>query len=146
MRSIFHRTRLAFLTLAAACSPTASGNGYVRELGFLELYGSPLEVTVPENVRTGEPFTVTVVTRGGGCTTAGDTEVALGGAAADVSPYDLTATGPNVACPDILRAFTHEATLRFDALGTATVRVHGRREPGGETITVTRTVNVRATG
>jgi hypothetical protein len=145
MRSIFLRTCLATAALAAACSPT-DPDRQVREPGFLEYYASPVEVTVPETVRAGEPFTVRAVTRGGGCTSAGDTEVAVSGATADVSPYDLRAEGPNIACPDILRALPHEVTVRFDTPGTATVRVHGRREPGLETITVTRTVTVQPAG
>lgn len=142
MRSLLLAACLAALALAAACA-ALDPNRHVRELGFIEYYGTPVEVTVPATVRAGEPFAVRVVTWGGGCTQAGETEVAVSGAAADVSPYNLTITGPDVACPDILRNLPHEVTLRFDTPGTATVRVHGRREPGAETITVTRTVTVQ---
>lgn len=141
MPSILHRAGLAAL-LCAACSPTEPG-APVRELGYIESYPSPVEATVPATARAGEPFTVRVVTRGSGCTSAGDTEARVSGAAADVSPYDLRQEGPGIACPDILRSLTHEATLRFDAPGTATVRVHGRREPGGDRLTVTRTVTIQ---
>lgn len=142
MRSILRRTSLAALALAAACSSTGA-NREVRELGSIDYYETAVEVTVPATVHAGAPFTVRVVTWGGGCTRAGDTEATVSGAVADVSPYDLRIDGPGVACPDILRSLTHEATLRFDAPGTATVRVHGRREPSGDRLTVTRTVTVQ---
>lgn len=145
MRHILRLTCLAAFALAAACSPTGASR-QVRKLGTIEYYGTPVEVTVPATVRAGEPFTIRVVTWGGGCTSAGDTQVAVSGAAADVSPYDLELQGPGVGCHDILRALPHEATLRFDAPGTATVRVHGRREPGMDLLTLTRTVTVQPAG
>lgn len=145
MRTLLRRTGLAALALAAACSPAEPG-APVRELGYIEYYETPVEVTVPATARAGAPFTIRVVTWGGGCTSAGDTEATVSGAAADVSPYDLRVDDPGVACPDILRSLAHEAALRFDTPGTATVRVHGRREPGTDVVTVTRTVTVQPAG
>jgi hypothetical protein len=145
MRPILRRTALAALALAAACSST-DPNRYVRELGFLQLHESPIEVAVPQAVRAGEEFTISVVTRGGGCTNVGDTETTGSGTTVDVRPYDLRIEGPDVACPDILRGLTHQVPWRFDAPGTYTVRVHGRREPQMDVITVTRTVTVQPAG
>jgi hypothetical protein len=138
MRSILLLACLA--ALGCSGSPTASTG---RELGFLEYHGTSAEVTVPETARVGEPFAVRVVTWGGGCTEKGETDVTRSGTRVDVRPYDLTASGADIACPDILLRLVHEATVRFDAPGTATVRVHGRVEPGARTIVVTRTVVIQ---
>lgn len=141
MRSIFLLACLAGAALGCSGSTTDSGDSE-RTLGFLEYHGTPVEVTVPATVRAGEPFTVRAVTWGGGCTSKSDTEVRVSGRTADVRPYDVTRVGRDAVCVDILRSLTHDTTVRFDTPGTATVRVHGRREPGSNTVVVTRTVDV----
>jgi hypothetical protein len=142
MRSIFLLACLAGAALGCSGSPTDSGDSE-RALGYLEFHGTPVEVTVPATAHAGEPFTVHVVTWGGGCTAKSDTDVSVSGRTADVRPYDVTVSDPAVVCPEILRSLPHDVTVRFDTPGTATVRVHGRRAPGSATVVLTRTVDVQ---
>lgn len=144
MRSIFLLACIAGAALGCSGSPVDLDPNSERELGFLEYHGTPVEITVPATAEAGVPFTVRVATWGGGCTAKDDTEVTVSGSTANVRPYDVTATGRNAVCPDILRTLTHETTVRFDKPGTATVRVHGRVEPGSRTIVIKRTVAVQA--
>lgn len=141
MRSIFLLACIAVTALGCSGSTTNSDDSE-RALGYLEYHGTSVEVTVPATARAGEPFTVRAVTWGGGCTSRGDTEVRVSGRTADVRPFDVTRVGQDTFCVDILRSLTHDTTVRFDTPGTATVRVHGRREPGSHTVVVTRTVDV----
>jgi len=85
-------------------------------------------------------FDVAVRTYGGGCVDQGDTEVTISGADAEVRPFDIfvTRAPDNYVCTDILKLFTHRATLRFTQAGPATVRIRGRNEPGGEIIIIER--------
>jgi carotenoid cleavage dioxygenase-like enzyme len=144
MRSILLLACLAAAALGCSGSPVDLDPNSERELGFLEYHGTPVEITVPATAKAGVPFTVRVATWGGGCTAKGDTEVSVSGSTANVRPYDITATGRAAVCTDILRTLMHETTVRFDTPGTATVRVHGRVEPGSRTVVLTRTVTVQA--
>lgn len=145
MKSFLRATPLAALVLAGACdSPSGSGgNSSVREVGYVQFRDAPVEVTVPATARAGQAFTVRVVTRATGCSSADDTEVLVVGFSADVTPYDIRTTGPNLVCGDEVQVFTHTAPVLFDTPGEATVRVHGRREPGDDAITITRAVTVQ---
>lgn len=102
---------------------------------------SPGAVTVPAAVQRGEPFTVKMITQGGGCLSKGPTRVRIRGATAEVRPIDGH-SGGNV-CPADVQMYEHTATLRFDQPGTATVRIHGRRLPGDEAVVVTRALTIR---
>lgn len=116
-----------------------------REPGVIEFYSETARVELPGAVRAGEPFTVVVTTYGNGCVSPADTEVRVRGRVAEVTPYDHDqARAPGgAACTDQLNVFPHRATVRFDTPGPARVRVHGRREPGSEAVTVERPVVVR---
>lgn len=133
----------ALAVLAAACD-VVDPTGYSRELAYIEFYDSPVEIVVPATATVEEAITVTVRTYGGGCTSRGDTQVAVSGAVAELRPYDVTRTDGD--CPDIMRQFVHEAEVTFDQPGTAQVRVHGRTAPGGATMVEIRTVTVQPAG
>lgn len=135
---------LAAAVLAAACSPTGTDD-LVQDLAFIEMEGQPAQVSVPATARVEEAITVSVKTYGGGCTEMGETQVTVNGSVANVTPLDREPTG-DVGCPRIVREFTHEARVTFETPGEAEVRVHGRRMPGGERFTVTRTVTVQPAG
>lgn len=145
MRSILRSTGLAAaLVLAGACdSSTTTTTRSVRALGFLEFNGATGEVTVPVTVVAGQNFTVLVVTRGSGCTIPGDTELTQSGANVDIFPYDVTTDGDDVTCPSVVQNLVHQSSLRFETTGEKFIRVHGRRHPGNESITITRTVTVQ---
>ena len=136
---------VAGAALLPGCSrSTAPGPAVERRPGVLAHYGDPVRVTLPERAAVGEPVRVVVTTYGGGCIAQGETEAAVVGLAADVTPYDYVAVRlpPHGACTMELRLYVHEATLTFAAAGRATVRVHGREVPGGRPLTVAREIVV----
>ena len=126
--------------LLAACSVVGPEGG--EQLGIIQILPvEPARVTVPETARRGEPFTVTVITHGGGCLSQGPTRVRRDGVTAEVRPYDVHTGGD--ACPADVQLYTHTATLRFDQPGPATVRVQGTGYPDGGVVTVARTVTIQ---
>jgi len=128
----------------AGCSPSGPEDEIIRETSVLEYHDELPKVTVPEEVRAGEFFTVTILTHSlTSCTTKGETTLSVHGRTADLHPFDLTRSGEGVACAEVVTLLRHEPSLMFELAGTATVNVHGRRMPGGQFITVTRTVTVR---
>lgn len=101
-------------------------------------------VTVPTSARVGVPFTVEVRSTGGGCTERDSTGVQVAGLVADVRPLVREpAPGTTPACFAVIKEFTHTAAITFAQPGTGTVRVHGRRDGSGSTVTLTRSVVVQ---
>lgn len=120
---------------------------YERRPGTLAFYHDPVRIEVPERAIAGVPFTVVVTTYGGGCMKQGDTEQQVTGLIAEVRPYDYDAVRlpRNLACPDMLAFYRHEAQLTFARAGTARVRVHGWSKPQQVPLTVERTLIVEPT-
>lgn len=135
----------ALLAVLAACQSDPTGQGETtRRLGTIQFFGDPVRIVAPATVHAGVPFTVQVITYGGGCVTQGDTEAAVTGSEAQVTVYDwVVDPGPNGACTLELRMFEHTATLQFAQAGAATLRVRGWEEPGRQEITVTRQIVVQ---
>lgn len=132
--------RSAAALLLAGCSVLGPEGG--EQLGVIQILPSmPAQASVPETAQRGEPFTVTVVTHGGGCLRQGPTRVRTSGATAEVRPYDVHNGGD--VCPGDVQEYQHTATLRFDQPGTATVHFYGIGHPGAEVVTVTRTVAIQ---
>jgi hypothetical protein len=133
-----------FLTLSAAAAVLAGcsvlGPDGREQPGIIDP-SSPGAVTVPATAQRGEPFTVTVITHGGGCLQQGPTRVRVRGSTAEVRPYDVHNGGR--ICPADVQLYEHTAALRFDEPGTATVRVHGRGMPDGGMAVITRTVTIQ---
>jgi hypothetical protein len=146
MIRVAHTLRVLAVVALAGCS-IITGNEIRRErqLGWIRFHNDPVVVEVPGIVSREVDFDVTVGTYGGGCVDQGDTEVALSGADAEVRPFDIFVVEmpDNYACTDILKRFTHRATLRFTQAGAATVRIRGRAAPDGEVIVVERQVTVQ---
>lgn len=135
----------ALLALLSACQlvPTGAGEA-TRRLGTIQFHADPIRITAPANVRAGVPFTVQVITYGGGCVSQGDTAAAVTGSEAQVTVYDRAHDpGPNAVCTMELRMYEHTATLQFAQPGAATLRVRGWKEPEQEEITVTRQIVVQ---
>lgn len=131
---------LAAAALLAACSLVDPGGG--ERLGIIQMLPSaPAQVTVPGTAQRGEPFTVTVITHGGGCLRRGPTRVRRDGMTAVVRPYDVHDGGK--VCPADVALYEHTATLRFDQPGTATVQFQGIGYPEEAVVTVTRTVTIQ---
>jgi hypothetical protein len=113
---------LATLMLVPACDDA------VVERGRIEFYSDPAIIEMPTIVSVGEAFSARIVTYGGGCIDYHSTEVEAEGADTVIEPYDRH-SGASV-CTSDLRTISHDVTLRFDAAGTETVVVRGRRVDG----------------
>ena len=75
---------------------------------------------VPETATVGVPIEMTITTGGDGCYDIGETEVAVTGRIAEVTPFDYVTTGGGV-CVDLLAFFEHKATVVFPEPGTARI-------------------------
>ncbi|HEV2736033.1 MAG TPA: hypothetical protein VGV85_14395 [Longimicrobiaceae bacterium] len=139
----------ALAVVLAACTALPSGQEpEERRVGIIRLYQTdpPGVLVVPDTVRAGVDFQVAATTLGGGCERAGETEVAVSGGLATLTPYDYTRRAE--ACADILRHLPHTATLRFASPGQAVVLLQGRRvgadtPQGGVSVTIEKRVVVR---
>ena len=114
---------LAGLSLVAAlsCDDPLEGppsDRVVGYIGFSLVRGH--EPQVPETATANIPLDVTVWTMGDGCVEGGDTEVAVDGLRAEVTPYDFVDWSA-AACTLELRLFEHAATLVFEDPGIAEV-------------------------
>ncbi|MBB4639061.1 hypothetical protein [Longimicrobium terrae] len=136
---------LAVLSFAGCASATGAREADPNA-AILSHYGDPVEVIAPESATAGQPFTVAIRTYGGGCIRQGTTDVSVRGRTADLRPRDTRAEAAGAVCTADLRLFRHEASVRIDEPGRATLRVHGVRvDRGGdpEPLVITRTVTVR---
>lgn len=131
---------LAILALFLAGCGALTGPDEERRVGVIDFFDQPTFVVVPDTVRAGEDFEVSVVTYGNGCVTSDTTEVQVSDQFAQVVPYDIHRG--NTTCPDVLRTFDHKARVRFDQAGAAAVRVVGKRMPENAIILVERPVVV----
>lgn len=132
---------LLLLLLIAGCRDTGVGPDHARVRGAIELYGNPIIITAAFTATAGVPYSVKVLTYGGGCVSKGQTESRQTGMTAEVEPYDLERRSGG-ACTDELRVHEHIAMLRFEQPGEADITVRGRSEPSGQTIEHRFTVRV----
>jgi hypothetical protein len=139
---IYRRTLPAIAALAiSACDPLGTdlpGDDY--HPGTIEFYGDTAMILTPVVAEPGVPFPVRVTTFGGGCTQKGITRSETNDLIGELRPFDITTR--DVACPDILKTFTHEAIFTIDRPGIATIRVHGRAEPGEEPVVKLRRIRI----
>jgi hypothetical protein len=124
-----------------------TGPDRVRKLGVIATSGDNGSPRIRLEVE-GRRVTVTATTYGNGCYTAGDTELAVRGLEAEITPYDYTEPAGSV-CTQQLRIFEHRVTVAFESSGTARVRIRGindrTRRAGnmvGDTLVVERLVEV----
>lgn len=146
IRIVSFRTAMLAATFSLGCGVFSTEPEIRWELhpGTVEFYDQPVTIEVPEAATVGVPVVVTVGTFGGGCTAQGPTKVAVSGLAATVQPMDSSIVPfPDLACTAELLVFEHRVELRFTEAGVATVRVLGRREPGGGPFEAERTIRVR---
>ena len=122
---------IVICALLASCdSVTVTGPNERLVVGTVAFFSDQVVIEVPDTVSVSVPFSVSVHTFGGGCKRVGPTEVVINGLDAEVTPFDYTMTGDGVVCTDIFRVFEHEASLTFAAVGSATVTIRGKEEPG----------------
>jgi hypothetical protein len=103
------------------------------------------QLDAPDTVVAGASFSVKVQTFGDGCTSQGDTQLAITGHTAEIRPFDKFTTylPNNYACPDILAVYAHTVAVHLDQPGTATLHAIGRVSPGDSSTTIERTIVVR---
>jgi hypothetical protein len=112
-----------------------------RVVGTIVLDGDPTQLELPTEVVQGQPFTVEIVTYGGGCRKQGEIEVK--GLPAEVTPYNCQVTLPDgVECTLKIVSHTHTATLSFEETGTAEVVFHDQQETRDGTLVVASVVTV----
>ena len=75
---------------------------------------------VPETATAGVPIEMTITTGGDGCHEIGETDVAVTGRTAEVTPFDYVTTGGGV-CAQLPVFFGHKATVVFQEPGTAEI-------------------------
>ena len=80
---------------------------------------------VPDSVRLGQPFEVTIFTYGS-CTSGGDEVVTWPSPdTAKIEPYDIVDVSGDYICPSALLPIPHAVSLTFDVPGEAFVVVIG---------------------
>jgi len=100
--------------------------GEHRVVGLIDEAGTSFDaLVVPDTVRAGIPFTVTVSTFGSSCLRPDGADTQVIGLIANVTPYDVGPPSGSVCTADF-RAFPRVVTLTFGAPGDAVVRLHGR--------------------
>ncbi len=103
-----------------------AGPSEYRVIGIMRLdhprVGEYFLPEIPETVTAGVPFEITVTTGGNSCYRAGETEVAVDGRSAVVTPYDyVRADAWETGCFAILQLFEHKATMVFKEPGIASI-------------------------
>lgn len=107
-----------------------------RLVGILVLEDGAPVVDVPDTVRAGTPFEVSVITVGGACIRRDDTDVEVDGATATVTPWDRFAIPrPGFGCLPSTSTLDHTASVTFSSPGAATVVVRGREDGADEVLT-----------
>ena len=114
---------LVWLGVVATTACGSTGPDEVRFLGRI-LDSEPV-VEVPETVSVSMPFNVSIETKGGGCTRAGETEVEVVGNRAIVIPYDYRPVAGDQICILIVVPIVHGATVTFDGVGEGTIVFRG---------------------
>ena len=103
---------------------------YAAELG--------IEPQIPDKATATVPLEITFWTTGLGCDEGGDTEVAVHGRTAVVTPYDFLDVWPS--CYSIGVYFEHKANVVFDDPGLAEIKLRystthdDDRKPDGEKV------------
>ncbi|HEX8385670.1 MAG TPA: hypothetical protein VF576_05780 [Rubricoccaceae bacterium] len=145
-------TLVAVLSLTGCDSMSGAETRYPGEL--LRNDPNTEAIAAPDTVVAGRPFTVTVVTQGGGCDEKGDVLTSVERMTAEVRPFDVSLYEPGGWCTAILKYFEHRATVTFAQPGTATIRAVGTGDGRGlgpppvdaPLVTVERTVVVVPSG
>ena len=134
------RMLIAVVIVAGCSSPVSvepDENG--RVIGTIDHYGDGVRMELPTSVGAGDEILVRVLTYGGGCTAKGDTDVVQRSLSVTITPYDHEPAG-SVVCSALLRVHWHEAVIAFENRGVANVTIIGKRRPGDELVTVSRSI------
>lgn len=138
--------RLAFLAalaagLTAGCGSVLGRGDHAVEMAVIALYGQDVIIEMPDTVREGERFSVTVLTLNGCETrTASHVDTRIRGLRIEIIPYRRRI--PRISCPSRFYGDEQAASVRFLTRGIGTVTVVGLHEYG-DTVRVDRNVFVR---
>src|SRR5437773_594865 len=136
------------VVVAVACSqPSSEGpsstDGWIRVVGRIDAgpSGSQAALEVPDTVRAGDVFNATVSTYGStGCIRPDQSDIRQTQSSIDITVYDSLWVGGPPCLPD-WHQYARSLALRFDAFGSALVRLHGR---GADSmLTLEHTITVR---
>jgi hypothetical protein len=130
--------------VAFGCSqPSDQGTGgsWNRAIGFIDSGGiATRPILAPRSVQAGSVFRVTVSTFGStGCIRPDESQVQLTGSVVDITPYDSVWSNDPPCLPG-WQAYPRSLELRFDQVGSALIRLHGRGFD--RTLTLERTLAV----
>ena len=138
----FTRRRFAAVGSCLMLIGCSTAPDWVLTRGVIQFFARGVTIHLPDTTVANAPFTVGIITYGGGCNRKGSTEVTINGMTATVEPYDSVHTAAEV-CTLQLDQYFHEATLHFAERGIAIVRVTGMVAPADTLLTVTRNVVVQ---
>ncbi len=127
--------------LPLAEAPLADGQ-QARRVAIISHYGDPVSIEAPARTTVGTPTNVYVTTYEGGCNGRDVIAARVDGLRAQIVPYRVVPTDPNVACTAILLINRRLVQLTFETAGSATIRVIGREEPGSRLFAVERRIVV----
>jgi len=129
------------MLLLSACRDATAPAGTVG-IGVIEVPGQQSPALVaPETVRVHVPFAITVHSWGAnGCTQPESLNIRLTPLTAVLTPFERADTRTN--CPDVIVLHSHPASLRFTAVGQATIWVRGAISFGSEIDSVHATLTV----
>ena len=128
-----------FLVLTAACDVVDPD--VETQLGTVFAFNQPSAALIPDTVLAGVPFTIDLRTFGDSCVTFTRTEIETDGNVVEIRPYDRIDTSD--PCDGVMRTINHAVTLHFPVTETVTIRVIGRRAPGGQEERLEKRVVVR---
>ena len=140
---------LSAAAIAIACSDIVfDEDGVAREsrLAVIHYYSDSIFSLAPSEVAIGDSFAVSVRSYTEGCTTSGMTLKYASGLTGSIEPYDnypVKKRDPDNICHLGVAYALHAARFAFQERGTATILIHGRREPGGARITGTKQIQIR---
>jgi len=122
---------LALLSACGVAEPLED-----RLVGILVFEDGTPAVDLPDTVRAGTPFEVSVTTIGGACIRRDETDVEVAGSTATVTPWDRFAIPrPGLGCLPSASTLDHRASITFAAPGPAAVLVRGREDGSEEILT-----------
>ena len=133
---------LAFI-LTFGCGSLAEPGTTERVVATIILSGDSTTISAPASVPVHTPANIEFITFAGGCIGKGETIATVEGLVAQVLAYQyIYHPKAGEACTADLRFDRNVASVRFDVSGTATIRIVGRKSPGGDQATLARAITV----
>ena len=129
---------LALVLTSAGCGGSFLGLNGTRVIGNIGAAGNQQVIQAPATAQYGQAFEVTVTTFGDSCVQPAGADVATNGATVTITPYDVRRDG---TCLDYNAPYPRSVKVRFNVVGTDTLRVKGRND-SGDIVTTDRLVDI----